>query len=68
MSTKIDCVIYLKSKLENEFTKLSTGETPDIPAAQRIRRLLLTADNISEGYFAKMEPFFEPAEAIPKKE
>jgi hypothetical protein len=22
MSTKIDCVIYLKSKLESEFTKL----------------------------------------------
>src|SRR6267142_68239 len=29
MSTKIDCVIYLKSKLESEFTKLSIGKTPD---------------------------------------
>jgi len=26
---KIDCVIYLKSKLESEFTKLSIGKTPD---------------------------------------
>ena len=63
MSTKIDCVIYLKSKLENEFKKLSTGETPNIPAAQRIQRLVLTAENISDGYFAKIEPFFEPVSA-----
>ncbi|MGZ4965251.1 MAG: hypothetical protein ACXWC8_22065 [Limisphaerales bacterium] len=62
MSTKIDCVIYLKSKLENEFTKLSTG-APDIPAAQRIQRIVLTAENVSDGYFAKLEPFFEPVSA-----
>jgi hypothetical protein len=45
MSTKIDCVIYLKSKLESEFTKLSTGKTPNILAAQEIQRLVLTAEN-----------------------
>jgi hypothetical protein len=60
MSTKIDCVIYLKSKLESEFTKLWTGKTPNIPAAQKIQRLVLTAENISDGYFAKIEPFYEP--------
>ncbi len=60
MSTKIDCVIYLKSKLENEFTKLSTGKTPNIPAAQKIQRLVLTAEDISDGYFAKIERFYEP--------
>jgi hypothetical protein len=45
MSAKIDCVIYLKSKLESEFTKLSTGKTPNILAAQEIQRLVLTAEN-----------------------
>jgi len=52
MSTKIDCVIYLKSKLESEFTKLATGKTPDIPAAQKIQSLVLTAEDISTGYWA----------------
>jgi len=60
MSTKIDCVIYLKSKLESEFTKLTTGETPNLPAAQKVQLIVLTADNVSDGYFAKIEPFFEP--------
>ena len=61
MSTKIDCIIYLKSKLEKEFAKLTTSEAPDLPAtAQKLRRILLTADNVSDGYFAKIEPFFEP--------
>jgi len=31
---KIDCVIYLKSKLESKFTKLSIGKTPDTIAAR----------------------------------
>jgi hypothetical protein len=39
MSTKIDCVIYLKSKLESEFTKLTTGETPNLPAAQKVQSI-----------------------------
>jgi hypothetical protein len=60
MSTKIDCIIYLKSKLESEFTKLATGETPNLPAAQKVQSIALTAENISDGYFAKIEPFFEP--------
>jgi hypothetical protein len=49
MSTKIDCVIYLKSKHESEFTNLATGTAPNIPAAQKIQRLVLTAENISDG-------------------
>jgi hypothetical protein len=60
MSTKIDCLTYLKSKLANEFTKLSTGATPNVPAAQNIQRLVGTAENISDGYFGIIEPLFEP--------
>jgi len=50
----------LKSKLNSEFTKLTTGETPNLPAAQKVQRIVLTAENVSDGYFAKIEPFFEP--------
>jgi hypothetical protein len=60
MSTKIDCVTYLKSTLTTAFTKPTVGPSPNIPAAQRIQRLVLSAESISDGYFAKIEPFFEP--------
>jgi hypothetical protein len=60
MSTKIDCVTYLKSTLTTAFTKPTVGPSPNIPAAQRIQHLVLSAESISDGYFAKIEPFFEP--------
>jgi hypothetical protein len=61
MSTKIDCLVYLKSKLANEFTKLTTGESPNLPAAQNVQRLVTTAHGIDDGYFAIIEPLFVPA-------
>jgi hypothetical protein len=60
MSTKIDCLVYLKSKLANEFTKLTTGDTPNLPAAQTIQRLVTTAHGIDDGYFAIIASFYEP--------
>src|SRR5260370_38580869 len=60
MSTKIDCVTYIKSTLTPAFTKPTVGPSPNIPAAQSIQRLVLSAESISDGYFAKIEPFFEP--------
>jgi hypothetical protein len=60
MSTKIDCLVYLKSKLANDFTKLTTGDSPNLPAAQNVQRLVGTAENISDGYFAIIEPLFDP--------
>lgn len=55
MSDKIDCLVYLKSKLQSELNKLSAGD-----AAQNIQCLLGTANNISDGFFAKIAPFYEP--------
>jgi hypothetical protein len=60
MSTKIDCLVYLKSKLTHEFTKLTTGDIPNLPAAQNIQRIVGTAENIGDGYFAIIEPLFDP--------
>ena len=60
MSAKIDCVVYLKSKLHNEFTKLTTGDAPNLPAAQRVQRLIVIAENISDGFFRFIEPLFDP--------
>jgi hypothetical protein len=58
--SKLDCVVYLKSKLHYEFTRLTAGPAPDRPAAQRVQRLVLTAANISDGFFVKIEPLFDP--------
>jgi hypothetical protein len=58
--SKIDCLVYLKSTLENQFTKLTTGESPNLPAAQNVQRLIGTAENISDGFFAQISPFYEP--------
>jgi hypothetical protein len=60
LSTKIDCVVYLKSKLASEFTKLTSGPDQNIDAAQKVQRLFLSAENISDGYFAKIKPWYEP--------
>ena len=48
MSTKIDCVIYLKSKLENEFMKAFTATLRKHPGHKIIERLALTAEEISD--------------------
>jgi hypothetical protein len=42
MPTKIDC-LDLKSKLAHEFTKPTTGDTPNLPTAQNVQRLVTTA-------------------------
>jgi hypothetical protein len=60
MSTKIDCLVYLKSTLENQFTKLTTGDSPNLPAAQNVQRLVTTAHSIDDGFFAQIKPFYEP--------
>jgi hypothetical protein len=60
MSTKIDCVLYLKSMLANAHIRLASGPATDLPAAQRVQRLVMTAESISDGYFAIIEPLFEP--------
>jgi hypothetical protein len=60
MSAKIECAHYLTSILANAFTTLTSGPIPDLLAAQRIQRLVSTAEGISDGYFAQIEPFYEP--------
>jgi len=60
MSTKIDCLTYLKSTLQIQFTKLTTGDSPNLPAAQNIQRLMGTAHGIYDGFFAIIEPLFDP--------
>jgi hypothetical protein len=60
LMSKIDCLSYLKSTLENQFTKLTTGDTPNLPAAQNVQRLVTTAHGIDDGFFAHIEPFYDP--------
>jgi hypothetical protein len=58
MSTKIYFIVYLKAKLNHEFTKLTTAG--NLQGAQNVQRFLGTNDHVHNGYFAKIEPFFEP--------
>jgi hypothetical protein len=60
LMSKIDCLVYLKSKLANEFTKLTTGNTTNLPAAQSVQRLVTTAHGIDDGFFAIIEPLYDP--------
>jgi hypothetical protein len=56
MSTKIDFIVYVKGKLNHEFAKLTTAN--DVQGAQNVQRFLGVPDQIHNGYFARIEPFF----------
>jgi hypothetical protein len=56
--SKLECAHYLTSILANAFTKLTSGPTPDLQGAQRVQRLVSTADGISDGRFSQISPFY----------
>jgi len=60
MSTKIDFITYLKSTLTAASSKLQSALSPDIETAGRLDQIVRTAENISSGYWAKIEPLYEP--------
>jgi hypothetical protein len=60
MSSKLDCLFTLKQLLNDRFTKLAVSNAP---AAQTFQSLVLTADNIDDGYYSIIKPFYEPVTA-----
>jgi hypothetical protein len=58
--SKLDCLFSLKQKLNDNFTKLAASNAP---AAQTFQRLLLAADNIDDGFYAQIKPFYDPLTA-----
>jgi hypothetical protein len=62
MSNKIDCIFSLKSQLNYRFTELVASGT-NLPAAQKLQSLIGTADNIDDGFYAEIKPFYEPLTA-----
>jgi hypothetical protein len=60
MSTKIDCTTYLKSTLTAASNKLKSQTPPDNTTAGRLDQIVRTAENISDGYWARIAPLYEP--------
>ena len=60
MSTKIDFISYAKSMLVKASNKLKSQTPPDNATAGRLDTIARTAENISTGYWAKIEPLYEP--------
>jgi hypothetical protein len=60
MSTKIDFVTYLRATLVSAPTKLKSAQPPDLNTAIKLDRIARTAENISSGYWAKVELLYEP--------
>ena len=60
MSNKIDCLTYLKSTLSSDSSKLLSAQPPDTATAGRLDQIVRTAENISDGYWARIEPLYDP--------
>ena len=60
MSTKIDFITYAKAMLVTASSKLKSAQPPDIDTARRLDQIVRTAEDISTGYWAKIEPLYEP--------
>lgn len=60
MSTKIDFITYLKATLVSASSKLKSAQPADLATARRLDEIVRSAENISSGYWAKIEPLYEP--------
>ena len=60
MSNKLDFITYLKSTLAAASTRALAEQPPNIEVACRLDRIVRTAENISDGYWAQFEPLYEP--------
>lgn len=60
MSNKLDFITYLRSTLTAASTKALSAPSPDAETAGGLDRIVGTAEDISSGYWAKIEPLYEP--------
>jgi hypothetical protein len=58
--SKISFTTYLKSILVSESSKLKSAQPPNLEAARKLDRIVATAENISDGYWVRIEPLYEP--------
>lgn len=56
--SKSDCLFTLQQLLIERFTTLASGT--NLSAAQTFHNLALTANNIDDGFYALIKPFYEP--------
>ena len=60
LSSKLDFITYAKSMLVTASTKLKSETPPNNNIAGRLDTIARTAENISDGYWARIEPLYEP--------
>jgi hypothetical protein len=60
MSTKIDFITYLKATLVSASSKLKSAQPAYLATARRLDEIVRSAENISSGYWAKIEPLYDP--------
>ncbi|MGY4364062.1 hypothetical protein ACVW1A_000127 [Bradyrhizobium sp. LB1.3] len=61
MSSKIDFITYLKSTLAAASAKLLAANPTDRATAGRLDQIVRSAeDNVSDGHWAQIAPFFDP--------
>ncbi len=60
MSHKLDFITYAKSTLVTASSKLQSAQPPDLDTARRLDQIVRTAEDISTGYWAKIEPLYQP--------
>ena len=60
MSNKLDFITYLTSTLNAASTKLKSRTPPENATAGQLDTIVRTAENISDGYWTRIEPLYEP--------
>jgi hypothetical protein len=58
--SKLNCLTSLKSQLASTFAVLIGAESSNLTSAQAVQRLVNSADNISDGFYAQIAPFYDP--------
>ncbi|MGY3079697.1 hypothetical protein ACVWZZ_006105 [Bradyrhizobium sp. LM6.10] len=60
MSAKIDFIKFLTGTLTAASTRLLAANPTNTATAGRLDQIVRTAEDISSGYWAKIEPLYEP--------
>ncbi|WP_439366034.1 hypothetical protein ACNJYD_08930 [Bradyrhizobium sp. DASA03005] len=58
--SKLDFITYLKSTLTAASAKLLAGNPTDRATAGRLDQIVRTAENISDGYWARIAQLYDP--------
>jgi hypothetical protein len=58
--SKLNCLTSLKSQLASTFAVLISAQSPNVAGAQAVQAIVNTADNIDNGFWEQIAPFYDP--------